>query len=123
MKISLALVRNIFLAIFIVAVLAAFAILFRETYLVIIRDQAVASPGNPGGSKFVLQLELEKIMPVAATIVTSLVTLAGFILTAILNVRKERREARESALSLKQKELDLQRALIELEELKKKVSK
>lgn len=38
------------------------------------------------------------------------------------NVRKDWREARASELALKQKEVDLQRALIELEELKKKVS-
>jgi hypothetical protein len=120
MKISLTLVRNIFLAIFIVAVLAAFAILYRETYLVMM-GQAV-SPGNPEGQKFVLQLKLEKLMPVVASVITSLTALVGFVLTAILSVRKERRDARESALSLKQKELDLQRALIELEELKKKVS-
>lgn len=38
------------------------------------------------------------------------------------NVRKDWCEARASELALKQKEVDLQRALIELEELNKKVS-
>jgi hypothetical protein len=121
MKITLALVRNTLLVVFIAATLTAFAILVRESSLVRTIAQT-ASPNAPEEDQLVFQLELEKVAPVMASIITSLTTLVGFILTTILNVRKEVREVRESSLSLKQKELDLQRALIELEQLKKKLS-
>ncbi len=119
MKLHLTTVRNIFLAVFIVAALISFFILFRESAIV---QAGAAEPGRPQASNTVVQLDLGKLVPLLASSITALTTLVGFVLTAVLNVRREKRDARESALSLKQKELDLQRALIELEELKKKVS-
>jgi hypothetical protein len=121
MKLHLTTVRNIFLAVFIVAALISFSILFRESAIVV-TEAGATDPGRPEASNTVVQLDLGKLVPLLASSITALTTLVGFVLTAVLNIRREKRDARESALSLKQKELDLQRALIELEELKKKVS-
>ena len=65
-------------------------------------------------------LRAEQSIGVTTSIVTTLISLAGFIVSTTFNVRKDKREALESELALKQKEIELQRALIELEELKKK---
>jgi len=94
----------------------------KEFIWISITEAGAADPGRPQASSTVVQLDLGKLVPLLASSITALTTLVGFVLTAVLNVRREKREAQESALSLKQKELDLQRALIELEELKKKVS-
>jgi len=117
MRIPLNFVRNVFLAIFIVATLVTFVFLYRE-YLFAIK--ITQSPIDTSGIPELIIVKLEKIIPVTASIVTSLTALLGFSLTAILGIRKEKREARESSLSLKQKELEFQRTLLELEELKKK---
>jgi len=124
MKISLIFVRNIFLAVFILATLAAFAISYRESsFATGLVAQSGHLNGPPDEPHVFLRVELDKLTPIIASVITSLTTLVGFVLTTMLNIRKEKRGARESALSLKQKELDLQRTLLELDELKKKIAK
>ncbi len=121
MKLSLVRVRSIFLGIFILATLVTLIYVYREATIVAENPRPTAPQPAPG-SNMVVQLELDKIMPVVASIVTSLTTLLGFALTSIMTLRKEKREAQASDLALKQKEIELKRALIELEDLKKKVS-
>jgi hypothetical protein len=120
MKLSLATIRNIFLGVFILATLVTFVYVYREASVV--KNPRPTTPEVTPGSNMVIQLELDKVVPVAASIVTSLTTLLGFILTSIMTLRKEKREARNSDLELKQKEVELKRALLELENLKKKSS-
>jgi hypothetical protein len=117
MKISMARVRDGFLILFIIATLITFA----NVYQVSSHMQS-ASIDDPDKVQISISKLDNSIFVLTTSIITSLTTLVGFTITTILNIRKERRETREAALTLQQKEIDLQRALIELEELKKKVS-
>ncbi|MBI5963323.1 MAG: hypothetical protein HY863_07615 [Chloroflexi bacterium] len=121
MKLSLVTLRNIFLGIFILATLVTFIYVYREATIVAENPRPTAPQPAPD-SNMVVQLELDKIVPVMASIITSLTTLLGFVFTSVMTLRKEKREARESELALKQKEIELKRALMELEDLKKKGS-
>ena len=121
MKLSLVTLRNIFLGLFIIATLSAFGYAYREASIV---PEIPSSDGPlaPDAPELVVQMEVDRIVPIIASIVTSLTTLLGFVLTSILTLRKEKRDSRESDLALKQKEIELKRALIELEDLKKRTS-
>ena len=121
MKLSLVTLRNIFLGLFIIATLSAFGYAYREASIV---SEIPSSDGPlaPGTPELVVQMEVDRIVPIITSIVTSLTTLLGFVLTSILTLRKEKRDSRESDLALKQKEIELKRALIELEDLKKRTS-
>ncbi len=121
MKLSLVTLRNIFLGLFIIATLSAFGYAYREASIV---SEIPSSDGPlaPDAPELVVQMEVDRIVPIIASIVTSLTTLLGFVLTSILTLRKEKRDSRESDLALKQKEIELKRALIELEDLKKRTS-
>jgi type VI protein secretion system component VasK len=65
----------------------------------------------------------EGILTVYIPLFTSVITFLGFVITTILSFRREKREARDSELSQKQKEIELEKARLELEQLKKQVSK
>ena len=121
MKLSLVTLRNIFLGLFIIATLSAFGYAYREASIV---SEIPSSDGPlaPDAPELVVQMEVDRIVPIIASIVTSLTTLLGFVLTSILTLRKEKCDSRESDLALKQKEIELKRALIELEDLKKRTS-
>jgi hypothetical protein len=119
MKFSLITLRNVFLGIFILSTLAAFFYIYREASFMANNPNPSLPQTDPG---LVVQLDLEKTVPVAASIITSLTTLLGFLLTSIITLRKEKRESNASDLALKQKEVELKRALMELEDLKKKNS-
>jgi hypothetical protein len=112
MKNPLKLIRNIFLAIFILAALSAFFLFLRSADM----GGLAASPANPEA----VVVQPEQVVGIAASVIASLSTLVGFVVTTVLSVRHEKRESLESALALKQKEVELQKALLELEALKKK---
>jgi cell shape-determining protein MreC len=98
---------RVFLVVFVlVSLLAVFQFLFQPQY-----------SGIPG---------LPPPDPLAGfyiSVLTSVISLLGFLVTATLSVRREKRESRESELTLKQKEIELERARLELEQLKKQLKK
>jgi len=55
-------------------------------------------------------------------ILTSLIALAGFLVTTYFTSRKDKRESKEFELSLKQKEIELERMRLELEQMRKSMS-
>jgi len=57
------------------------------------------------------------------SVLTSVISLLGFVVTTTLSVRREKRESRESELNIKQKEIELEKTKLELEQLKKHVNK
>jgi TRAP-type C4-dicarboxylate transport system permease small subunit len=63
------------------------------------------------------------LLAISISLVTSVITFLGFVITTILSFRREKRETRDAELSQKQKEIELERAHLELEQLKKQVNK
>lgn len=60
---------------------------------------------------------------IITSIVASLISLAGLIITTYLSFKREKREAREFDLTLKQKEIELEKIRLELEKLKQELKK
>jgi cell shape-determining protein MreC len=112
MKNPLILIRNVFLSIFILATLSAFFLFLRSAGV----GMLAASPASPE----TVVVQPEQVVGIVASVVTSLTTLVGFVVTTVLTVRREKRESLEAGLAFKQKEIELQKALLELETLKKK---
>jgi len=119
MKLSARFIQYAFLVLFALSAMAGFLII---NYQERVTKFTIAESIDTGEPVIVEELTPEKSINLPTSILSMLVTLLGFVVTTIINVRKDWREARASELALKQKEVDLQRALIELEELKKKVS-
>ena len=119
MKLSARFVQYSFFVLFILSVLSGFILVISRDYIVTQAAEFQLENGEPVGTEELLQSISEKTVSFTASIVSMLLSLAGFIVSAVINVRKDRREARETALTLKQKELELQKALLELETLKK----
>jgi hypothetical protein len=86
---------------------------------------ALAGFRNLQRSQEVLVAEVDQVEEKSAGVTTSYIsmaiTLAGFVVSTVMNVRKERREAKEAALNLKQMELELEKTRMELEAMKKEV--
>lgn len=118
MRNTLKLLRNIFLVLFIAATLIAFAILYRDVLSPLLSEPPI--PVEPGTDYGIVKLE--NITTLIASVIASLTALLGFVITATLNVRKDRREEHESRLTIQQKELELERTRMELEELKRKAA-
>jgi len=115
MKISLGMVRNIFLVAFITATLFTFANFYRGAVV------ANATNFDDPGQIEQQVTEIKRSSDILTTsMVTSITSLLGFIVSAVMKIRKDKRESLESALTLKQKEIEYQRILLELEELKKR---
>ena len=120
MKSSSRVIQYTFFVLFVLSVLVAFLMLNYQARTTL---DAFVEHVETGDTLNLEKVARENAIDMTASIVSMLVTLLGFVVTTVINVRKDRREARESELALKQKEVELQRALIELEELKKKISK
>jgi len=101
-KSRIVLLRNIFLFIFILTIL-----------WLCVFGVGLSSSGGP----------TETLLTVYIPLFTSVITFLGFVITTVLSFRREKREARDSELSQKQKEIELERARFELEQLKKQVNK
>ena len=63
------------------------------------------------------------IVTMYATILTSIITFLGFLVTTFVSLRQEKRDSRDAILSQQQKEIELEKARLELEQLKKQVNK
>ena len=96
--------RNIFLVIFILSGLLSLGIPIKAN-----------SGGTPDNSSAIIAIYISMF--------TSVTAFLGFLVTAILSFRRDRREALDAELSQKQKEIELERARLELEQLKKQVNK
>ena len=117
MKLSPRFIQYAFFVLFALSVLVAFLVI---SYQERATEFTLAESLETGDPVIVEAVTPEKPINLTTSTVSMLVTLSGFIITTVFNVRKDMREARASELALKQKEVELQRALIELEELKKK---
>ena len=110
MNSRLKLLRKIFLIVFILTgLIAAYLLFFSRSYS--------GMPGVPPPTSSVDSLGF------FVTVSTATISLLGFLITTTLSFRREKRDARESALAIKQKEIELERARLELEQLKKQVKK
>ena len=118
MKLSARFIQYAFFVLFALSVLVAFLII---NYQERATNFTMAESIETGEPVIIEELTPEKSINLTTSTVSMLVTLSGFVITTIFNVRKDLREARASKLALKQKEVELQRALIELEVLKKKL--
>ena len=119
MKLSTRFIQYAFFVLFALSVLVAFLVI---NYQERATKFTMAESLETGEAIILEEPTPEKSINLTTSTVSMLVTLSGFILTTIFNVRKDWREARASEMALKQKEVELQRALIELEKLKKSVS-
>ena len=121
MKISSRFIQYTFFALFVLSILGSFLFLTRfERMATFVMLQSISTGETENLETDLTALRAEQSIGVTTSIVTTVISLAGFIVSTTFNVRKDKREALESELALKQKEIELQRALIELEELKKK---
>ncbi len=57
-------------------------------------------------------------MGIAGTCLTSATTLGGFMITTVLNLRQERRQARVSELERQLQEVELEKQKLELERMR-----
>lgn len=97
--------RTVFLILFVVA------LLFMS---LLMGAGGAAVPGTPN---------LSAELPLYISMFTSVITFLGFITTSILSFRREKREARDAELSQMQKEIELEKARLELDQLKKQAGK
>lgn len=107
-----------FLVLFVLSALTGFTLLQQS-------QTGLMAEIEQGGDEAITKAELEKILEekstgVTTSYITMAITLAGFIVSTVMNVRKERREAKEAELNLKQKELELEKMRMELEAMRKK---
>lgn len=108
-----------FIALFVLSALAGFSTLQRS-------QEGLVAEVDQGGDGMISTAVLEKLLEeksagVTASYISMAITLAGFVVSTVMNVRKERREAKEAALNLKQMELELEKTRMELEAMKKEV--
>jgi hypothetical protein len=66
---------------------------------------------------------LASIVAIGGTCLTSLITLAGFVITAAISFRQERRESKVSDLERQRQELELEKQRLELEKMKRERDK
>jgi cell division protein FtsX len=119
MKLSPRFIQYGFFVLFALSVLVAFLVINNQER---VTKFTMAESIETGEPVIIEELIPEKPINLTTSTVSMLVTLLGFVVTTVINVRKDWREARASELALKQKEVELQHAQIELEELKKKVA-
>ena len=106
-----ALARNVFAALFFVAV---FVLL-----LVLVLDARNTSSGGQGPNT---SEDAGAQIVVVISLLTSLTSLIGFISTTVLNWREEQREMLTAQLARQRQELEIERLRLELEQLKKRQS-
>jgi hypothetical protein len=121
---KLQLFRKIFLVVFIVASLLIFGLEILlvsalQTYYLLFQEIIMQIPGY---HELIPSSELGFIVPIYVSISTALIALLGFIVTTVLSFRREKRDSLASDLALKQKEIELECARLELEQLKQKLS-
>ena len=118
MKISLRLLQYIFFFLFVLSVLAGFmTVRFQEN--LVAQSELLQEDGGSSVEEVEKLLD-ERAAGFDASVVMMLVSLAGFGVSTVMNVRRDRREAREAALAMQQKELELEKLRMELETLKKR---
>jgi len=106
-----------FLALFVLSVLAGFNLLKRSQEALILKAE---QSGDQGITKGDVEDQLRESAPsVTTTYVTMALTLAGFIVSTVMNVRKERRESKEAELNIRKMELELEKMRMELDAMKK----
>ena len=114
--------RNIFLALFLLSTIA-FVVMAVSTSLV---NEAVsefapsATTGDdPSSTPPSQDANGMGITAVIGSVVTSVTSLVGFIITTVITWRKDQREASLAEVERKKLELELEKNRLELEELKK----
>jgi hypothetical protein len=112
MRSQLGVFRTVLLAISILSGLVVFGAFLGGTHL----------KGTTSGEQSFIILE-PAIVTIYVSISTSILALLGFLVSTSLSFRREKREAREAELRLKQKEIDLERSRLELEHLKDELHK
>ena len=107
-----------FLVLFVLSAVTGLTLLQRS-------QQGLMAEIEQGGDEAITKAELEKLLEekssgVTTSYITMGITLAGFIVSTVMNVRKERREAKESALNLQKMALELEKMRMDLEAMKRK---
>jgi preprotein translocase subunit SecG len=107
-----------FLVLFVLSAVTGLTLLQRS-------QQGLMAEIEQGGDEAITKAELEKLLEekssgVTTSYITMGITLAGFIVSTVMNVRKERREAKEAALNLQKMELELEKMRMELDAMKRK---
>ena len=107
-----------FLVLFVLSAVTGLTLLQRS-------QQGLMAEIEQGGDEAIPKAELEKLLEekssgVTTSYITMGITLAGFIVSTVMNVRKERREAKEAALNLQKMELELEKMRMELDAMKRK---
>lgn len=121
MKISSRLVQYIFFVLFVLSVGTGLMFVRYQESLVV---QAAQMQENGQSSAVDLAKLLEKkAAGYDISVISMLVSLAGFVVSTVMNVRKDRRETKEAALAMQQKNLELEKLRMELDAMKKKVER
>lgn len=107
MKSRLKFFRSIFLYIFVLSTLVLLGLIYIRYFVSFLEEPPVVT----------------SIVTMYATILTSIITFLGFLVTTFVSLRQEKRDSRDAILSQQQKEIELEKARLELEQLKKQVNK
>ena len=119
MKLTTRFIQYAFFVLFILSVLAGFLLMFNQQRIAVAAVAQSIEIGDTSIEEELQDLRQQDSISMTTAIVSMLATLGGFTVSAVVNFRKDRREAQESKLTLQQKEIELQKALLELEKLKK----
>ena len=107
MKSRLKFFRSIFLYIFVLSTLVLLGLIYIRYFVSFLEEPPAVT----------------SIVTMYATILTSIITFLGFLVTTFVSLRQEKRDSRDAILSQQQKEIELEKARLELEQLKKQVNK
>jgi hypothetical protein len=116
--------RNIFLALFVVSTLVLVVLMITGPLVGNVFSQINSSlewppsPQTPSNTSEGIGFTM-----VIGSVITSITSLAGFIVTAVITWRKEKREASLADVQRKKLETELEKSKFELEELKKSAGK
>jgi H+/gluconate symporter-like permease len=120
--------RKVFLALFILSTLGALVLFVFSSSLMFLSASATQEPGvaptpstgDPGTVEPAPQNSVDLgFTALMGSIITSVTSLVGFIVTTAVTWRKEKREASLADVERRKLEVELEKSRLELEEMKK----
>jgi hypothetical protein len=115
--------RNIFLALFLVSSLVLIVLTVSEFGLINALSQASPSPSDNPSVETPPRISEGIGFTVVGSVITSVISLVGFVITTTITWRKEKREASLADVERKKLEVELEKSRLELEEMKRAAEK